>query len=353
MRVSVACSQFPPTRSGYARVAYETDMGLERLGYDVSVVTENSGCRRIWNLPYLDGEGREIIRKSDVVVVIGPSPPFTEQVCRYAASHGIPVIYITNAFVGLASYLDNVLFRALDAIYERLFYRRMLERCRIVFAQTSSFARHLGLKRTVYVCPFGIRSLPKPPAMRREKRALFVGQFRDYKGIKVLLRAAREMKRSGTVVPIDIAGSGPRLEWMLKYIARNSLDFVRVHVSPDDEELAALYALDSVFVLPSVSAESFGFVVVESASMGMKVVTSDLPGLEEVCRKVGGTVVRRRDPKALASAILRAVNDHVPTVVDISEFSWERNIQVLSNAITAVAREMGREVENVPVSNPE
>ncbi|WP_075056720.1 glycosyltransferase [Thermogymnomonas acidicola] len=229
----------------------------------------------------------------------------------------------------------------------------MLERCRIVFAQTSSFARHLGLKRTVYVCPFGIRSLPKPPCDEEGEESPVRRTVQGLQGHKGTAEAAREMKRSGTVVPIDIAGSGPRLEWMLKYIARNSLDFVRVHVSPDDEELAALYALDSVFVLPSVSAESFGFVVVESASMGMKVVTSDLPGLEEVCRKVGGTVVRRRDPKALASAILRAVNDHVPTVVDISEFSWERNIQVLSNAITAVAREMGREVENVPVSNPE
>lgn len=332
--VSVVCSQFPPVRTGYARVAVEVDRGLESLGHQVKIVTEGSGCRRVWNFPFLTEEGKKAIETSEAVIMIGPSPPFTEQAFRAAWLSGIPVIYVTNAFVGLSSYVDNFLTRMVDRLYEKTAYLNLLNRSRFVFAQTEGFARYLNLRKAVIVSPYGNRNLPEVTRRRRERRALFVGQFRHYKGIRYLLDAAEIMKSEGDCPIIDIAGSGPLLGWMRKRASRKGIqDVVNIIVSPDDETIADLYARDSVFVLPSISAESFGFVLLEAASRGMNIVTSDLPGLADVSRSLGGYSVPRRNAAALAKRIVEAVNLKVRIIPDMSSFSWERNVGLLEEAV--------------------
>lgn len=275
-----------------------------------------------------------MIGSSEAVIIIGPSPPFTEQAFKVASQSGIPVLYVTNAFVGLSSYIDNFLTRAMDRFYEKTFYHRRLNGSRFVFAQTEGFARHLKLKRNVTVSPYGIRRLPEVTPTGRERRVLFVGQFRHYKGIRYLLEAARIMKSYGDCPTMDIAGSGPLLEWMRKWVSRNGLqDVVNVIVSPNDETIANLYVRDSVFVLPSVSAESFGFVLLEAASHGMRIVTSDLPGLADVSMSLGGHVVPRRNATALAERLLEVVNSDSRNEPDLSPFTWEKNVSLLEKAV--------------------
>lgn len=348
-RISVVCSQFPPVRSGYARVAFEVDRGLEKLGHQVSVVTEGSGCRRTWNFPFLTEEGRKAIESSEAVVMIGPSPPFTEQAFRAARTSGIPVVYVTNAFVGISSYFDNILTRVIDGLYEKVAYRRRLNRSMFVFAQTEGFARYLHLKRTVTVSPYGIRHLPEVTPRVRKRRVLFVGQFRHYKGIRYLLDAAEIMRSNGDCPVIDIAGSGPLLNWMTKIVMKRGLsDIVNIIVSPDDEAIASLYATDRVFVLPSVSAESFGFVLLEAASRGMSIVTSDLPGLADVSRSLGGLVVPRRNADLLAEKIVEAMDSNAQTVADLTPFSWEKHVNLLEEAVDKAVGKMGGVVYAVP-----
>lgn len=266
--------------------------------------------------------------------MIGPSPPFTEQAFKAAWFSGIPVVYVTNAFVGLSSYVDNFLTRFIDKLYEKTTYRKRLNRSRFVFAQTEGYVHYLNLKRTVTVSPYGIRNLPEAIHKGRERRVLFVGQFRHYKGIRYLLEAAEIMKANGDCPIFDIAGSGPLLDWMKRRINRKGLlDVVNIIVSPDDETIANLYARDSVFVLPSVTAESFGFVLLEAASRGMSIVTSDLPGLADVSRSLGGQVVPRRDADALAEKIIEVMNSTVSILPDLSPFSWEKNLGLLERAI--------------------
>ncbi len=280
--------------------------------------------------------------------MIGPSPPFTEQAFKAARLSGIPVLYVTNAFVGLSSYVDNILTRIVDRLYERTAYRRRLNKSMFVFAQTEGFARYLKLKKSVTVSPYGVRYLPDATFKRRERRVLFVGQFRHYKGIRYLLDAAEIMKSSGDCPVFDIAGSGPLLDWMRnRIIKKNLADVVNIVVSPDDETIANLYARNRVFVLPSVSAESFGFVLLEAASRGMRIVTSDLPGLADVSRSLGGLVVPRRDASALAEKIVEVMDSDSEMVADLSPFSWEKNVGLLEQAVDKAVGNRGRAVNAV------
>ncbi len=333
-RISVVCSQFPPITSGYAKVAYAIVKGLENLGNDVNIVTGSSGCKRVWNVPFLTNEGKRKIKSSEVAVIIGPSPPFTEQAFKVAYRKEIPVVYITNAFVGVSSYIDNILTRLTDSLYEKIIYKNHLNKSTFVFAQTDGFARHLNLKKTVLVAPYGTTTLPETPHIRKERRVLFVGQFRHYKGIRFLLNAAKIMKTNGYPPKIDIAGSGPLLAWMRSKVKKYGLlDEVNIITSPDDATIAKLYARDSVFVLPSVSAESFGFVLLEAASHGMSIIATDLPGLADVARFLGGRVVQRGNASDLAEIIAETLNSGTHEVADLSSFNWERNIRILESAV--------------------
>jgi glycosyltransferase involved in cell wall biosynthesis len=93
-------------------------------------------------------------------------------------------------------------------------------------------------------------------------------------------------------------------------------------LSPDDLEglsqsvtwlgerrnIPVILALTDVFVLPSFYREGIPRVLLEAASMGLPIVTTDLPGCREVVEHgVNGFLVPPRDPGALAQAILRLV----------------------------------------------
>ena len=70
-----------------------------------------------------------------------------------------------------------------------------------------------------------------------------------------------------------------------------------------------LMAATDLFVLPSV-AEAFGLVLTEALYMGLPVVASRTGGIPEIIEEgVDGLLVPPASPQALASAILRVIND--------------------------------------------
>lgn len=79
----------------------------------------------------------------------------------------------------------------------------------------------------------------------------------------------------------------------------------------DDDEMGAFFGAIDMLLLPSLnSTESFGMVQVEAMACGTPVIASDLPGVRVPVRETGmGEVIRRGDPRALADAILRLLED--------------------------------------------
>ena len=141
-----------------------------------------------------------------------------------------------------------------------------------------------------------------------EPLVLFVGRFRHYKGIEVLLSAMTHVRGS-----LALVGSGAGEAALRDHVRRLGLD-TRVtflgHLDP--EELRALYHACDVFVLPSTNkAEAFGLVQLEAMACARPVVSTALgTGTTFVNQHdVTGLVVPPNEPEGLGAAIQRLLDD--------------------------------------------
>jgi glycosyltransferase involved in cell wall biosynthesis len=76
------------------------------------------------------------------------------------------------------------------------------------------------------------------------------------------------------------------------------------------DDMPAVYAGASIVVLPTVYGEGVPKTLIEAASCGRAVVTTDIPGCRDVCRDgVNGLLVAPQDDDALRAAVLRLVGD--------------------------------------------
>jgi len=143
---------------------------------------------------------------------------------------------------------------------------------------------------------------------------LFVGRLKYYKGVEYLVEAMQSV--TGQLV---IVGNGPTLSELLDRASGLRLSGrVHFHTDVGDDELAAYYAACDVFVLPSIAYnEAFGLVQVEAMLFGKPVISTDLPtGVTFVNQhEKTGLVVPSRNPKALAAALNRLLQD--------SELRWQ------------------------------
>jgi phosphatidylinositol alpha-mannosyltransferase len=317
MRVIVASAEFPPVRSGYSRVAGNLAEQFRRDGHTVIPLTEHRGCTRFGRVPVLDLEGMRAIREgADIVQVIGPSPPFSEQVVWEAHRRGIPVVYALAAFAGLATYYSGPIPVTVDTVYERTVYRLALRMVDAAVFHTQDFAESFGLRAIPWrVIPLGASDpcAIAPSSFRTaggmddgRLKVLFTGQLRRAKGVANLIRGVAQLHAAGKPVQLTIVGDGPqrpKLEQLVDHLGLRPLTFFRGRV--DDNELHQEYLSNDMLVLPSLLGESFGIVLVEARLHGLQVIASDLPGVRELVREFNGQVVPPGDASAIAQALRR------------------------------------------------
>ncbi len=318
----VACAQYPPVISGYAKVASALANGFSDSGARVEIITEGRGCKTIGRVHYLSAEGCSLLkRKPDIVQVVGPSPLFSEQVVLYAKRLRLPIVYKIDMFPGLATYHPGVLSEAIDSAYRSTVYSRSLRSADVVVCSTRDFADTLAqVKAPVEVIPLGvddpclsqIGSIPPNSQVYGRGRVgeelviLFVGQLRPYKGVRILLEAARNLVISGFKFRLNIVGDGPDRQSLEDLASSLSLGSLVRFLGPlPGSDLHSQYLGADVLVLPSTAGESFGIVVLEAALHGLGVIGSDLPGLREVVVSVNGKVFPTGNVEALSEAIQR------------------------------------------------
>lgn len=142
---------------------------------------------------------------------------------------------------------------------------------------------------------------------------LFVGQLVYYKGIDILIDAAKWCDAH-----VLIIGDGPLRNTFKKQVEVKGLTHkVSFAGHVDMPTLRAAYHAADVFCLPSTQrSEAFGIVQLEAFAAGTPVVSTDLPsGVPWVNRhQYTGLIVPPGDPRALAEALNSLVqNDHVRT----------------------------------------
>jgi glycosyltransferase involved in cell wall biosynthesis len=134
----------------------------------------------------------------------------------------------------------------------------------------------------------------------------FMGGLSEEKGVEVLLEAARRMPS----IPIKITGTGPREKALQVQAEKLGLRNVTFVGPLSGVGRTRFYRNALCVVVPSVTPETFGLVVLESYAAGKPVVASHIGALPEVVRDgETGVLVPPADPAALAEAVQRLVGD--------------------------------------------
>lgn len=209
---------------------------------------------------------------------------------------------------------DVVRQQALNVLYTPLRQRFFRHVDRLVatspnHAQSSPLLHEYRNK--VSVIPIGIdehaypRANPERVAALRRKHGnkflVFVGVLRYYKGLHILLEAARHND-----VDIVIAGGGPEQQSLKKHAEKLGLRRVRFLGRVDDDEKMALLAASAGMVFPShLASESFGVSLLEAAMLGKPMISCEIGTGTSYVNQHGetGLVVSPSDAEALHQAM--------------------------------------------------
>lgn len=146
----------------------------------------------------------------------------------------------------------------------------------------------------VTAAPFADRS--RPP------RIVAAGRLHPKKGFDVLVAAAALLRDRGLAFDIQIAGEGDERGKLEELIARHGLG-ERVRLVGWRGDVSAFLAGGDVFAFPSYQ-EGFPLVLLEAMAVGLPVVSSDIPGPDEmIVEGMGGRLSPPGDATALADAL--------------------------------------------------
>ena len=197
---------------------------------------------------------------------------------------------------------------------------------------TASLTETAGVRpEVVKIIPLGCdtdRFKPRAPNQDFQKKVLgphssgpmilTVGNIVERKGHDMVIRALPKVAKLVPGLTYVIAGVGPYQRGLedlaLGLGVRSQVLFLgRV----GDDELAQLYSLCDIFVMPSrarmdsCDVEGFGIVYLEAGASGKPVIAGRSGGIEDaVIDGATGLLVDPSDPVDIAQAIIRILGDH-------------------------------------------
>ncbi len=215
---------------------------------------------------------------------------------------------------------DIVKQRYLYHLYKPLMYSFLKSVDQIV-ATSSNYLKtsHVlkNIKNKVNVIPLGINDHAATPCQNTLKlkwqRAiaspffLFIGSFRYYKGLHILLEAMK-----GVDLPVVLVGIGALEKELKKQVQRLNLRNTHFLGTLPDQDKCALLELCLGVVFPShLRSEAFGITLVEGAMYGKPLISSEI-GTGTTYINIDnetGLVVPPSNPAALREAMLTLWNN--------------------------------------------
>lgn len=324
---------FPPVQGGMERTVNRMARGAVAAGADVTVLTSAHGERRGSEETI---EGVRVIRCGEwarfASTPVCPSMPARLAGLRADLLHlhfpsppgEVSCLVTRTKTPSVVTYQSDVVRQAILLRFYRPAVNAVLDRARVLMPTTPQYIERSEFLRPrrqkCVVVPLGIEldefgASDEPDERARALRerygtplALFVGRFRYYKGLEVLLEAMPHV--NGHLV---LVGGGREEGSLRARCARLGVER-RVHFAGDlgQADLLAHYRAADVCVLPSTHpSEAFGLVLVEALASGRPAVSTELGTGTSFVNRHGetGLVVPPGDPRALADAIGRLFAD--------------------------------------------
>ncbi len=330
MRVLHVYKDYPPVRGGIEHHLRTLASGQAARGHEVEVVVAATGPTSTTSVE----EGVRVIRVARLGTL--RSTPISPRLVTTAVRRPADVVHLHFPHPpGELSWLlrrfepPAVISYHADIVRQKLLAWVLRPMTRAVFGRaariivsspvmTTGSSEIRRFRDRVQVIPMGIPEPPEVPPDDTElltlqarigsPRILFAGRLRHYKGVRHLIDALIDVD-----AVLVIAGDGPlRSELEARVAAKGLSGRVFFLGDVEDATLWRLYKAADVFVLPSDSrAESYGLVLVEAMAMGVPVISTEVGTSTSWVNRHGetGLVVPPADPRALAAAVRRLLND--------------------------------------------
>jgi len=353
VKIGLVCPYIYPEAGGVAqhvRFLYEN---LRLAGHDVRIITASHGPQR-------SSEGDIIrlgvgfsVRTNGSVGTLTFSPRYIGQIRRMLQEEQFDLLHFHEPFV---PFLSLFLLRESTSVNVATFHafagfspsyelgsRVMRGHAARLHGRiaVSAAARHFidrFFPGDYKVIPNGVdvpRYANAVPIARWQDgtpNILFVGRHEPRKGLLDLLKAQRALRKTGYGTRLLVVGSGPQEREARRYVATRGLQGVEFLGRVSDAEKAQLFRTADVYVSPATGGESFGIVLLEAMAAGAPIVASDIHGYKGVVRREReGLLVPPRDPKGLAKAIARLLDDpdlrarmSAAGQARAAEFGWPR-----------------------------
>lgn len=338
-------TSFPDTMGGVEQVINQIARGANKLGVktDVLSLTPERVPRTIEIDGYLAHRARldlqiastgfsvsaflrfaQLAKKADVIHYHFPWP-FMD-VVHFATMVKKPTVVTYHS--------DIIRQKHLLKIYRPLKWKFLGDMNRIVATSPNYLATSDVLakyRHKVSVIPIGLDKATYPvPSSEKlaywrnkvgRKFFLFVGVIRYYKGLHILMEAAK-----GTDYPIVIVGAGPIEEELKQQAAQLGLQNIHFLGHLPDEDKVALLTLCYGVLFPShLRSEAFGISLLEGAMYGKPMISSEI-GTGTTFINIAnetGLVVPPSDPAALRQA-MQYLWEHPEQATEMGQRAEER-----------------------------
>lgn len=166
-----------------------------------------------------------------------------------------------------------------------------------------AFAKNLhiipgGVDMSLYPAQLDTSFIDKKYKIKDKKLVLFTGRLTSHKGVRYLVRAAKDIKGE-----LFIIGGGPEKQYLVTLIERKGLKNVHLLGYVPYEELIKFYYRADVFVAPSVWEEPLGLTILEAMAAKTPVIATRKGGIPLLVKhNFNGLFIRPRNSQKIADA---------------------------------------------------
>jgi lipopolysaccharide heptosyltransferase II len=206
--------------------------------------------------------------------------------------------------------------------YSNHLMSRVMGLSKLVIVISEVIGRHMV--HNFHVPPENIRHIPRSVDLSkfnvpRKKENSFpviavIGRISPIKGHEYFLKAMVKVVRSKPYCKIwligDAPASKPEYRQELEVLARRLGLRNHVEFLGNRSDIPQLLAQVDVLVLPTITQEAFGRVIIEAQAAGVPVVATRVGGVIEVIEEEKtGLLVQAKDTEAMADAVLRLIDE--------------------------------------------
>lgn len=252
----------------------------------------------------------------------------------------ISIVLTMHTYIGIELTLDNSFFHEGDRLFEDLykFELESLFHANTVIAVDKRIEKHIteliNSNHDYKDKPKRVLSIPnftdtdKYTITNHDIKDKLRKGYNLTKNDFIVCCARRLVEKNGVISLIKainiiknhqikclIAGDGPQMPFIKKYIVDNDLDEkIQLLGSLDSNELLDVYAVSDIAVVPSITVnglqEATSISAIESMACGLPTIASDIGGLKQlITHRETGILVEENNPEKIADAIIELMDN--------------------------------------------